>query len=212
MEKDVSPAKIPSETDVNSPEKIDVYQLLDVVRQYKSQTDIARQLGVDTRTVRRGEVRQSEPPPYLARAPQYMPPLEPAERTTPADFTFIDLFAGIGGLRQAFEQVGGQCVFTSEWDSYAQKTYVENFRDRHPLNGDITKVAASEVPDHDVLLAGFPCQPFSIAGVSKRNALGRAHGFQDETQGTLFFDVARIIAEKQPRAFVGKRQKPDVTR
>jgi DNA (cytosine-5)-methyltransferase 1 len=200
--KDVLSAKIPSETDVNSPEKVDVYQLLDVVRQYKTQADIAQQLGVDARTVRRWEVRQSEPPAYLIRALQYMLPLEPIEPAQLAGFTFIDLFAGIGGLRQAFEQVGGQCVFTSEWDRYAQKTYFENFRDRHPLNGDITKVEASEVPDHDVLLAGFPCQPFSIAGVSKKNALGRAHGFQDETQGTLFFDVARIIAEKQPRAFL----------
>ncbi|WP_215796586.1 DNA (cytosine-5-)-methyltransferase [Paludibacterium paludis] len=120
-----------------------------------------------------------------------------------ADFTFIDLFAGIGGIRQAFEMIGGRCVFTSEWDSYAQKTYRENHpSDGHELNGDITEVSTSDIPDHDVLLAGFPCQPFSIAGVSKKNALGRAHGFQDETQGTLFFDVARIIAAKRPRAFL----------
>lgn len=119
------------------------------------------------------------------------------------DFRFVDLFAGIGGIRQAFESIGGECVFTSEWDAYAQKTYAENFSsDSHPLNGDITRIPAHEVPDHDVLLAGFPCQPFSIAGVSKKNALGRAHGFEDETQGTLFFDVARIIDEKRPRAFL----------
>jgi DNA (cytosine-5)-methyltransferase 1 len=93
-------------------------------------------------------------------------------------------------------------VFTSEWDSYAQKTYAENFPGGHMINGDITQVDAADIPDHDVLLAGFPCQPFSIAGVSKKNALGRAHGFACETQGTLFFDVARIIAEKQPRAFL----------
>ncbi|WP_374339207.1 DNA (cytosine-5-)-methyltransferase [Leeia sp.] len=119
------------------------------------------------------------------------------------EFRFIDLFAGIGGLRQAFDAIGGECVFTSEWDSYAQKTYAANYRhDLHPLNGDITKVSASEIPEHDVLLAGFPCQPFSIAGVSKKNALGRAHGFEDETQGTLFFDVARIIKAHQPKAFL----------
>lgn len=187
---------------MNAPEKIDIYQLLDTVRLYRTQADIAQQLGVDTRTVRRWQVRESEPPAYLVHALQYMLPLEPSSNEEEADFKFIDLFAGIGGIRQAFEQIGGHCVFTSEWDSYAQKTYAENFGDRHALNGDITQVDAQSIPDHDVLLAGFPCQPFSIAGVSKKNALGRAHGFADETQGTLFFDVARIIAEKRPRAFL----------
>jgi DNA (cytosine-5)-methyltransferase 1 len=120
-----------------------------------------------------------------------------------ADFTFIDLFAGIGGLRRGFESIGGRCVFTSEWDKYSQKTYRANFPDDdHEINGDITKVAVADIPAHDVLLAGFPCQPFSIAGVSKKNALGRAHGFQDKTQGTLFFDVARIIAHHRPAAFL----------
>jgi DNA (cytosine-5)-methyltransferase 1 len=116
-------------------------------------------------------------------------------------FTFIDLFAGIGGFRKGFEAVGGGCIFTSEWDRYAQKTYVANFGD-HEVHGDITKIDASDIPDHDVLVAGFPCQPFSIAGVSKKNSLGRKHGFECETQGTLFFDIERIIAEKQPKAFL----------
>ncbi|MFC5346109.1 DNA (cytosine-5-)-methyltransferase [Brevundimonas staleyi] len=121
----------------------------------------------------------------------------------PAEFTFIDLFAGIGGLRRGFESIGGRCVFTSEWDKYSQKTYAANFpNDDHEINGDITKVAVGDIPAHDVLLAGFPCQPFSIAGVSKKNALGRAHGFEDKTQGTLFFDVARIIEHHQPAAFL----------
>jgi len=121
----------------------------------------------------------------------------------PADFTFIDLFAGIGGLRLGFESIGGRCVFTSEWDKYSQKTYRANFPgDDHEINGDITKVDVADIPPHDVLLAGFPCQPFSIAGVSKKNALGRAHGFADATQGTLFFDVARIIAHHRPAAFL----------
>lgn len=120
-----------------------------------------------------------------------------------ADFTFIDLFAGIGGLRRGFESIGGKCVFTSEWDKYSQKTYAANFpNDDHEINGDITKVDVEDIPAHDVLLAGFPCQPFSIAGVSKKNALGRAHGFEDKTQGTLFFDVARIIKHHQPAAFL----------
>ncbi|WP_279305471.1 DNA (cytosine-5-)-methyltransferase [Propionibacterium freudenreichii] len=120
------------------------------------------------------------------------------------DFTFIDLFAGIGGTRLGFEGAGGRCVFTSEWDKKAVATYTENFQETldHSFADDIQAVDARDVPDHDVLVAGFPCQPFSIAGVSKKNSLGRPTGFEDKTQGTLFFDVARIIAEKQPRAFV----------
>jgi DNA (cytosine-5)-methyltransferase 1 len=116
--------------------------------------------------------------------------------------TFIDLFAGIGGLRQAFERQGAQCVFTSEWNKFSQQTYRANFGQAHPLYGDITQVDEKTIPDHDILLAGFPCQPFSLAGVSKKNSLGRAHGFADETQGTLFFDVARILAAKTPAAFL----------
>ena len=117
-------------------------------------------------------------------------------------FTFIDLFAGIGGLRKAMESAGGRCVFTSEWDAFAQKTYHANFPDNRPIAGDIREVDAATIPDHDVLVAGFPCQPFSIAGVSKKNALGRLHGFQDETQGTLFFDVLRVLMHHRPAAFL----------
>lgn len=115
-------------------------------------------------------------------------------------FTFIDLFAGIGGMRLAFESAGGKCVYTSEWNKFSQKTYYDNFGDMP--NGDITKVDAEDIPDHDVLVAGFPCQPFSIAGVSKKNSLGRATGFEDKTQGTLFFDVCRILKAKRPKAFM----------
>lgn len=114
-------------------------------------------------------------------------------------YRFIDLFAGIGGIRLAFEEYG-TCVFSCEWDVKAQETYRANFGET-PI-GDIRSVDEKEIPDHDILLAGFPCQPFSIAGVSKKNSLGRAHGFLDETQGTLFFDIARIIKEKQPQAFL----------
>lgn len=119
-------------------------------------------------------------------------------------FRFIDLFAGIGGLRKGFESIGGRCVFTSEWDRNSQKTYANNFPDNHPIAGDIREYSAnpSLIPDHHVLLAGFPCQPFSIAGVSKKNALGRKHGFLDETQGTLFFDTAQIIDHHRPAAFL----------
>ena len=115
---------------------------------------------------------------------------------------FIDLFAGIGGTRMAFQSVGAKCVFTSEWDRFACQTYRANFDDEHEIAGDITKVNAEIIPDHDILVGGFPCQPFSLAGVSKKNSLGRAHGFACETQGTLFFDVARIIQAKQPGAFL----------
>lgn len=122
----------------------------------------------------------------------------------PRRFTFIDLFAGIGGTRRGFEAVGGECIFTSEWDKFSRQTYAANFgiSDDHSFVGDITKVDARDIPDHDVLVAGFPCQPFSIAGVSKKNSLGRKHGFEDETQGTLFFDVARILATTRPKAFL----------
>jgi len=118
------------------------------------------------------------------------------------NFKFIDLFAGIGGLRIGFERAGGNCVFTSEWDRFSNQTYRANFSDDHEIYGDITMIDAEDIPAHDVLLAGFPCQPFSLAGVSKKNSLGRAHGFADETQGTLFFDVVRIIRHHQPRAFL----------
>ena len=117
-------------------------------------------------------------------------------------FTFIDLFAGIGGIRLGFESIGGECIFTSEWNEWSKKTYQANFGDDHPFIGDIVPFEEDDVPEHDVLLAGFPCQPFSIAGVSKKNSLGRPHGFECTTQGTLFFDVARIISAKKPKAFL----------
>lgn len=115
-------------------------------------------------------------------------------------FTFIDLFAGIGGMRLAFESNGGDCVYSNEWNKYSQQTYFANFGEQP--DGDITKVDARTIPDHDILVAGFPCQPFSIAGVSKKQSLGRATGFEDKTQGTLFFDVCRILKAKRPKAFM----------
>ena len=116
-------------------------------------------------------------------------------------FTFIDLFAGMGGFRLAMQAQGGKCVFSSEWNAFAQKTYLANFGEM-PF-GDITKEETKKyIPEHfDVLCAGFPCQPFSIAGVSKKKSLGRETGFRDKTQGTLFFDVADIISRHRPKAF-----------
>lgn len=115
-------------------------------------------------------------------------------------FKFIDLFAGIGGIRLAYQKVGGKCVFSSEYNKFAKVTYEANFGEV-PF-GDITQINEKNIPEHDLLLAGFPCQPFSIAGVSKKNSLGKKHGFLDETQGTLFFDIARILKVKRPKAFM----------
>jgi DNA (cytosine-5)-methyltransferase 1 len=115
-------------------------------------------------------------------------------------YTFIDLFAGIGGMHIAYTSAGARCVYSNEWNKYSQQTYYANFGIQP--EGDITKVAAEDIPDHDILVAGFPCQPFSIAGVSKKQSLGRATGFEDKTQGTLFFDVCRILKAKRPKAFM----------
>lgn len=178
--------------------------LLASLRGRYNQRELAEQLGISVRTLRRWEIGETDPPPYLADAiRQRLLPLAQDTTRDGAAFTFIDLFAGIGGIRIGFEKQAGRCVFTSEWNPYAKKTYLENFPEAtHRFEGDITGVDEHDIPDHDVLLAGFPCQPFSIAGVSKKNALGRKHGFADETQGTLFFDVARIIKAKQPKAFL----------
>jgi DNA (cytosine-5)-methyltransferase 1 len=117
-----------------------------------------------------------------------------------SQYTFIDLFAGIGGMHIAYTSAGARCVYANEWNKYSQQTYFANFGIQP--DDDITKVAAGDIPDHDILVAGFPCQPFSIAGVSKKQSLGRATGFEDKTQGTLFFDVCRILKAKRPKAFM----------
>lgn len=122
------------------------------------------------------------------------------EEVNKTRYAFIDLFAGIGGMRLAFEQNDCVCFYSNEWNKYSQITYYANFGEQP--EGDITQVNAVDIPDHDILVAGFPCQPFSIAGVSKKNSLGRATGFADKTQGTLFFDVCRILEAKRPKAFM----------
>ncbi|MBF2751058.1 DNA (cytosine-5-)-methyltransferase [Enterobacter bugandensis] len=178
-------------------------ELLKQARSRYTQREIAEHVGKDTKTVRRWEKGETPCPTMLVPALRDLlqqPAGDPAE--SGSCFSFIDLFAGIGGIRLGFEAHGGECVFTSEWNDFSKKTYIENYGDHHPFIGDIVPFPAENVPDHDVLLGGFPCQPFSIAGVSKKNSLGRPHGFECTTQGTLFFDVARIIATKRPKAFL----------
>lgn len=164
---------------------------------------VADELGYCPSTVYRWERGEIGPKAAVYRVLQSIAALTPPSSQT-SSFRFIDLFAGIGGLRLGFEGIGGHCTFTSEWDNKAQETYSRNFRDNHPLAGDVREYSANpdRIAEHDVLLAGFPCQPFSIAGVSKKNALGRPHGFLCDTQGTLFFDTAQIIAHHRPAAFV----------
>lgn len=163
---------------------------------------LAERIGFSARTIYRWERGDCQP---RKAALHYLNTLVsgplPAGREAPT-FRFIDLFAGIGGLGRGFEPLGGKCIYTCEWNRFAQRTYQANHDSEHDIAGDITEVDVDGIPEHDVLLAGFPCQPFSIAGVSKKNALNRPHGFRCEAQGTLFFDVARIIEAHRPRAFL----------
>jgi DNA (cytosine-5)-methyltransferase 1 len=153
----------------------------------KSQQDLALDL-----LVRGREAEIRERMPLFQALPASRGP-EPAEFLP---FSYIDLFAGIGGFRHALDRLNGKCLLTVEWDKYCQKVYQEWYGDKP--QGDITKLDISKIPDHDILAAGFPCQPFSIAGVSKKNSLGRAHGFECVNQGNLFFKLADIIEEKRP--------------
>lgn len=170
-----------------------------------TQKEFAAALGLGTsgeRTIRRWEAGDTCPSPieqtFIGNLGLHAPFDQGARESAP--FTYADLFCGIGGIRMPFQELGGRCVFSCEWDRFAQKTYRMNYGDTP--SGDIREIAASTMPDFDVLLAGFPCQPFSLAGVSKKRSLGRATGFEDKTQGTLFFDVARILKEKRPKAFL----------
>jgi DNA (cytosine-5)-methyltransferase 1 len=170
--------------------------------------EVADDLGYSASTIYRWERGETAPKAAVYRALEVIArfadnaPVLGSENAS--GFRFIDLFAGIGGLRIGFQGIGGHCVFTSEWDKHSQETYRRNFRDNHPVHGDVREFSDNPdlIPEHDVLLAGFPCQPFSIAGVSKKNSLGRPHGFLCDTQGTLFFDTARIIAHHRPAAFL----------
>jgi DNA (cytosine-5)-methyltransferase 1 len=176
--------------------------LLTEARQRFTQKNLALKLNVSTKTISRWENGATDCPQLAGAALRDILNGHSHKDNELAKFTFIDLFAGIGGIRLGFEAIGGRSVFTSEWNPWAKRTYIENHGNHEPFIGDIVPYSVEEIPEHDVLLAGFPCQPFSIAGVSKKNALGRPHGFECTTQGTLFFDVARIIAAKKPKAFL----------
>lgn len=163
------------------------------------------ELGLSARQIRRYVAGELAPPMLALKRIREIIANNSACRTD-IKFRFIDLFAGIGGLRLGFEAIGGRCVFTSEWDRWSNETYRKNFLDGedHLMVGDIAPYGAnpSLIPDFEVLLAGFPCQPFSLAGVSKKNSLGRAHGFDDEKQGNLFFDIEAIIRHHRPPVFL----------
>ena len=179
---------------------LSIYELLEKTTWIFSQREVASHLGVTREEVNRWLKRKPEIPQSYRYLLEEMLPQKPQNEEP--EFRFIDLFAGIGGIRKGFEKHGGECVFTSEWNEYSQKTYSANFYSEHEINGDITQIDPFDILDHDVLLAGFPCQPFSIAGVSKKNSLGQAHGFECKTQGTLFFNVAKILETKCPSAFM----------
>jgi DNA (cytosine-5)-methyltransferase 1 len=165
-------------------------------------SDAAKLLGYNERQVYRWESGENVPRKVVTDKLEALRQ-ERCAGPTGHSFTFIDLFAGIGGLRRGFDHIGGKCVFTCEWDKHSQETYRANYPDdAHEIWGDIRQLDVKDIPKHDVLLAGFPCQSFSIAGVSKKNALGRAHGFACESQGTLFFEIKRILAYHRPRAFL----------
>ena len=164
--------------------------------------EVANLTGNTARTVYRWEKGETSPNKLVISLLTDKITNQGQNESKKSEFRFIDLFAGIGGMRLAFESVGGECVYTSEWDKHAVKTYLANFPDTHKIDGDINQVNPSDIPEHDVLVAGFPCQPFSIAGVSKKNALGKPHGFRDKTQGTLFFKIAEILDFHRPKAFL----------
>ena len=172
--------------------------------------EAARLIGKSARTVRRyessGRSGTTASPLVVDAMKRVVIKRQHGGMESEIPFRFVDLFAGIGGTRFPFDEIGGRCVFTSEWDRFARQTYTANFpeSDEHKLAGDIRPYAQEpeRVPAHDLLLAGFPCQPFSIAIDSKKNALGKPHGFLCNTQGTLFHDLAKIILHHRPPVFL----------
>lgn len=188
---------------MRSPVEFEARQALATAFSRFDRDELAGELDVSARTLERWEQGPIPNPGLVLHALRSVLSVSPPPAAEPtSDFTFIDLFAGIGGTRLGLEAAGGRCVFTSEYDKFCVQTYRANFRPDHPIAGDIRKVQPESIPDHDLLVAGFPCQPFSIAGVSKKNALGRAHGFECDTQGTLFFDICRVLEAKRPLGFI----------
>lgn len=163
---------------------------------------------VSLKTIYRWINNECRPQPMVLKQLQFLvDQINHTPMIRETSFRYIDLFAGIGGFRKAFDSIGGKCVFTSEWDKYCRLTYQSNYECDHEVVGDIREFTKNEealatIPKHDVLVAGFPCQPFSIAGVSKKNSLGKKHGFKCDTQGTLFFDLAQIIEYHRPKVFL----------
>lgn len=185
----------------SEPQEIDdANALIAKLRECMTRRQLAESLGLSTSTVERWETGKVQPKPVSVPALKELYYGTTHEDGT--DFRTIDLFAGIGGIRRGFASAGGHAVFSSEWNEFSARTYRTNYGFAETMAGDITQVDANDIPDCDVVLAGFPCQPFSLAGVSKKRSLGRETGFRDKTQGTLFFDVARIIAAKRPAAFL----------
>ena len=185
----------------SEPQEIDdANALIAKLRESMTRRQLAESLGLSTSTVERWETGKVQPKPVSVPALTELYYGTTHEDGT--DFRTIDLFAGIGGIRRGFASAGGHAVFSSEWNEFSARTYRTNYGFAETMAGDITQVDANDIPDCDVVLAGFPCQPFSLAGVSKKRSLGRETGFRDKTQGTLFFDVARIIAAKRPAAFL----------
>lgn len=174
--------------------------LITRLRGSMTRRQLAESLQVSASTVERWEL--GTVPCKAAYIPALQELYHGTTEETGDDFRTVDLFAGIGGIRRGFASAGGHAVFSSEWNEFSTRTYRTNYGFEAQMTGDITKVDAADIPDCDVVLAGFPCQPFSVAGVSKKRSLGRETGFRDKTQGTLFFDVARIIAAKRPAAFL----------
>ena len=175
-------------------------ELIALLRGSMTCRQLAESLQVSTSTVERWESGKVKCKPAIVPALREL--YFGTTREDGTDFRTIDLFAGIGGIRRGFASAGGYAVFSSEWNEFSTRTYRTNYGFAEQMAGDITKVDVNDIPDCDVVLAGFPCQPFSVAGVSKKRSLGRETGFRDKTQGTLFFDVARIIAAKRPAAFL----------
>jgi len=167
-------------------------------------SELAARLKVHRSTIYRWKTGEAIPrPDQLERLGRLKSEL-PKWRRQVARFTFIDLFAGIGGMRLGLEAIGGKCIYSCEIDRFARETYLKNFgvQNGHAFSEDINEVEVESIPDHDLLVAGFPCQPFSVAGVSKKNALGQPHGFKCENQGNLFFRIRDILAVKRPPAFL----------